>query len=66
MRHGRWGRAHGWASVPPTARKLLSPRSEGHILDDEIMEHLKELRAVSIAPTSAPVVDLARFVRGIA
>ena len=27
MRHGRWGRAHGWASVPPTASQSIAASS---------------------------------------
>ena len=27
MRHGRWGRAHGWASVPPTASQSIATSS---------------------------------------
>ena len=27
MRHGRWGRAHGWASVPPTASQTIAASS---------------------------------------
>ena len=27
MRHGSWGRAHGWASVPPTASQTIAASS---------------------------------------
>ena len=53
MRHGRWGRAHGWASVPPTASQTIAASSvdaawgSGH-------HHEAHMRGTGSVPPYAP------------